>query len=228
MNSTFQRTGILFVLSAPSGAGKTTLCSALRHKPDFVYAVSCTTRNPRAGETDGEDYHFITDAEFDRRAADGEFLEHAEVHGRKYGTLKSTVLENLTAGIDVLLDIDTAGAASVRNCGDPYIADALAEGAYSSPFSPSQTAGRPISTSQDQGLGYQFTANDQTASSDLLTANYYILHVVFAQSDASNGGDINVNSWNILLGVNGNGTTSPETEFLTNGHPTFDLTVRSA
>jgi len=127
LNSTFHRTGILFVLSAPSGAGKTTLCSALRHKPDFVYAVSCTTRNPRAGEIDGEDYHFITDAEFDRRAAAGEFLEHAEVHGRKYGTLKSTVLENLTEGIDVLLDIDTAGAASVRNCGDPYIEAALAD-----------------------------------------------------------------------------------------------------
>jgi guanylate kinase len=127
LNKTFRRTGVLFVLSAPSGAGKTTLCSALRHKPDFVYAVSCTTRPPRPGEIEGEDYYFLSNEEFDRRAAAGEFLEHAEVHGRKYGTLKSTVIENLTKGIDVLIDIDTVGAAAIRQCGDPFILDALAD-----------------------------------------------------------------------------------------------------
>lgn len=127
MNSNFQRTGILFVLSAPSGAGKTTLCSALRQKPDFVYAVSCTTRNPRPGEIEGEDYYFLTDEEFDRRVAAGEFLEHEEVHGRKYGTLKSTVLDNLQKGVDVLIDIDTAGAASIRNCGDEFILHGLVD-----------------------------------------------------------------------------------------------------
>ena len=127
MNKTFRRTGVLFVLSAPSGAGKTTLCSALRHKPDFVYAVSCTTRPPRPGEIEGEDYYFLSDADFDRRAAAGEFLEYAEVHGRKYGTLKSTVTENLVKGIDVLIDIDTVGADSIRQCGDPFILDALAD-----------------------------------------------------------------------------------------------------
>ncbi len=127
MNSSFRRTGVLFVLSAPSGAGKTTLCSALRQKPDFVYAVSCTTRPPRPGETEGEDYFFIADAEFDRRMAAGDFLEHAEVHGRRYGTLKSTVLENLNLGVDVLIDIDTKGAASIRDCGDRFILDALAD-----------------------------------------------------------------------------------------------------
>lgn len=127
MNSNFRRTGILFVLSAPSGAGKTTLCSALRHKPDFVYSVSCTTRAPRPGEIEGEDYYFISDEEFDRRAAAGEFLEHAEVHGRKYGTLKSMVVGNLEKGVDVLLDIDTEGAATIRRCDDTYIIDALAD-----------------------------------------------------------------------------------------------------
>jgi guanylate kinase len=127
LNKTFRRTGVLFVLSAPSGAGKTTLCSALRHKPDFVYAVSCTTRAPRPGEIEGEDYYFLSDEDFDRRAAAGEFLEYAEVHGRKYGTLKSTVIENLTQGIDVLIDIDTVGAESIRKCGDPFILDALAD-----------------------------------------------------------------------------------------------------
>jgi guanylate kinase len=127
LNSNFQRAGILFVLSAPSGAGKTTLCSALRHKPDFVYAVSCTTRGPRAGEIEGEDYLFLSDAEFDRRVAAGEFLEYAEVHGFKYGTLKNSVTENLRRGIDVLIDIDTKGAAAIRSCGDPFILDALAD-----------------------------------------------------------------------------------------------------
>ncbi len=127
MNSSFQRTGVLFVLSAPSGAGKTTLTSSLRHKPDFVYAVSCTTRPPRPGEIPGEDYHFLTDEEFDRRVAAGAFLEYAEVHGRKYGTVKETVVDNLRQGIDVLIDIDTAGAAAIRDCGDPFVHGALAD-----------------------------------------------------------------------------------------------------
>lgn len=121
------RSGILFVLSAPSGAGKTTLTTALRQKPDFVYAVSCTTRPPRPGEINGEDYFFIGHDDFQKRVADGDFLEYAEVHGRFYGTLRSTVADNLCKGVDVLIDIDTAGAASIRNCGDPVIADALAD-----------------------------------------------------------------------------------------------------
>ncbi len=123
----FRRTGILFVISAPSGAGKTTLCTALRQKPDFVWSVSCTTRPPRPGEIGGEDYHFLTRDDFSRRLAAGEFLEHAEVHGNSYGTLKEPVLENLRNGIDVLLDIDTHGAANIRACGDPLILAALAD-----------------------------------------------------------------------------------------------------
>jgi guanylate kinase len=127
LNNNFQRRGILFVLSAPSGAGKTTLCSALRHKPDFVYAVSCTTRAPRPGEVEGEDYHFLSEKQFDHRLAAGEFLEYAEVHGSRYGTLKNSVTENLRKGIDVLIDIDTKGAASIRACGDPFVLDALVD-----------------------------------------------------------------------------------------------------
>ena len=123
----FRRTGILFVISAPSGAGKTTLCTALRQKPDFVWSVSCTTRLPRTGEIDGEDYHFLSREEFQRRLGAGEFLEHAEVHGNHYGTLKGPVLENLKNGIDVLLDIDTHGADNIRACGDPIILQALAD-----------------------------------------------------------------------------------------------------
>lgn len=126
-NLSFRRSGILFVLSAPSGAGKTTLTTALRQKPDFVYAVSCTTRPPRPGEVHGEDYYFLDEEEFVRRVEAGEFLEHAEVHGRRYGTLKSTVVENLERGIDVLIDIDTAGAATIRSCGDSFITRSLAD-----------------------------------------------------------------------------------------------------
>lgn len=125
--SNFKRSGILFVLSAPSGAGKTTLTTALRQKPDFIYSVSCTTRAPRAGEVHGGDYFFLGHDEFLARVAAGEFLEHAEVHGRHYGTLKSTVVDNLSKGVDVLIDIDTAGAANIRNCGDPFILSALAD-----------------------------------------------------------------------------------------------------
>lgn len=115
------------MLSAPSGAGKTTLTTALRQKPDFVYAVSCTTRAPRPGEIPGEDYVFLSRGAFEERIASGGFLESAEVHGHLYGTPKGPVLENLAAGVDVLIDIDTAGAANIRNSGDPAIRAALAD-----------------------------------------------------------------------------------------------------
>jgi len=127
LNSPFQRTGVLFVLSAPSGGGKTTLCAGLRANQDFVYSVSCTTRAPRPGERDGEHYHFLSQEEFTRRVEAEEFLEYAEVHGRYYGTLKSTVIENLRQGLDVLIDVDIAGAASIRACGDRFITDSLAD-----------------------------------------------------------------------------------------------------
>jgi len=121
------RRGILFVVSAPSGAGKTTLCNSLRQSPDFVYSVSCTTRSPRPGEIDGEDYFFLSREEFARRVEAGDFLEHAAVHGHHYGTLRSTVLSHLDKGVDVLLDIDIQGAAAIRACQDLQIIDALVD-----------------------------------------------------------------------------------------------------
>ena len=126
-NLTIHRQGILFVISAPSGAGKTTLISSLRQKQDFVYSVSCTTRAPRPGEVHGEDYFFMGREEFQRHIDAGDFLEHAEVHGRFYGTLKSSVLGHLADGVDVLLDVVTLGAASIRACEDPFIQSALAD-----------------------------------------------------------------------------------------------------
>jgi len=105
MNPVFRRQGILFVISAPSGTGKTTLCENLRATPDFIYSVSCTTRPPRAGEVDGTDYHFLSREDFLSRAQRGEMLEYAEVHGNYYGTLKATVKEAMAHGTDVLVDV---------------------------------------------------------------------------------------------------------------------------
>ncbi len=127
MSKQFSRYGILFVVSAPSGAGKSTLCDALRQTPDFVYSVSCTTRPPRAGEIDGDDYHFLSEAEFAERLAAGDFLEHANVHGKFYGTLRDPILSNLHNGVDVLIDIDTQGAAAIRAFDDAFVRQALAD-----------------------------------------------------------------------------------------------------
>jgi guanylate kinase len=117
----------LFVLSAPSGAGKTTLVDALRKTSEFIYSVSCTTRPARAGEVEGEDYRFLSEEEFDARARSGEFLEHAIVHGHQYGTLLKAIAENLSNGRDVLIDIDTQGAANIRNSKDEFIRQSLAD-----------------------------------------------------------------------------------------------------
>lgn len=127
LSKQFTRTGILFVVSAPSGAGKTTLCDALRQTPDFVYSVSCTTRPPRAGEIDGEDYHFISEKEFTERAEAGDFLEYANVHGRYYGTPRNPLIGNLQNGIDVLIDVDIQGATAIRTFDDPTIRQALCD-----------------------------------------------------------------------------------------------------
>jgi guanylate kinase len=123
----FRRQGILFVISAPSGTGKTTLCENLRATPDFIYSVSCTTRPPRSGEVDGVDYHFLRKEDFLHRIERGEMLEYALVHGNYYGTLKATVKEALDQGTDVLLDIDVQGAATIRKTDDAMVRDSLVD-----------------------------------------------------------------------------------------------------
>jgi guanylate kinase len=127
LSNQFSRYGILFVLSAPSGAGKTTLVEALRQTDKFVYSVSCTTRPPRGGEIEGQDYYFLSESQFLAKAKKGEFLEHAQLHGYYYGTWRDTVLSNLKTGIDVLIDIDTQGATAIRNYDDPFIRGALCD-----------------------------------------------------------------------------------------------------
>jgi guanylate kinase len=99
------------VLSAPSGAGKTTIAKLLlERRADVGYSVSCTTRAPRQGEVDGVDYHFMTVEQFEGAVKRGEFAEWAEVHGRRYGTLVSEVQRVMAAGQHVMLDIDVQGA----------------------------------------------------------------------------------------------------------------------
>jgi guanylate kinase len=123
----FRRQGILFVVSAPSGTGKTTLCENLRATPDFIYSVSCTTRSPRPGEENGIDYHFLTKEKFVHMIEQGEMLEYALVHGNYYGTLKGTVKEALEQGTDVLLDIDVQGAMTIRKTDDVMVRDSLVD-----------------------------------------------------------------------------------------------------
>ncbi|MDE0594051.1 MAG: guanylate kinase [Roseibacillus sp.] len=116
-----QRTGVLLLVSGPSGSGKTTLCRKLAQEGEAHYSISCTTRSAREGEVHAKDYYFLSRKEFKSDVAAGSFLEHAEVHGNAYGTLKSEVLEFLQRGKDVVMDIDVQGAAQVRTCQDPLI-----------------------------------------------------------------------------------------------------------
>ena len=110
-----RRRGTLFVVSAPSGAGKTTLCREARLRlPDLAYSVSYTTRPPRPGEIEGTDFVFVKEPQFRALQSDGAFAEWATVHGNLYGTRASVLEAALAAGRDVLLDIDTQGAAQLR------------------------------------------------------------------------------------------------------------------
>jgi guanylate kinase len=111
------RRGILYVISAPSGAGKTSICrEILAAIPKLRQSISFTTRALRSGERDGVDYHFISRERFDAMLANDEFVEWAEVHGNCYGTARATLARATADGVDILLDIDIQGAAQLRNC----------------------------------------------------------------------------------------------------------------
>jgi guanylate kinase len=113
-NSTAPR-GTLFVVSSPSGGGKGTIIRhVLEVVPNLSYSVSFTTRAPRPGEANGREYFFVSRDVFDEMAAAGEFLESACVHGNYYGTAKRQVTEETSSGIDIVLEVDVQGAASVR------------------------------------------------------------------------------------------------------------------
>jgi guanylate kinase len=106
--------GRVFVVTGPSGVGKGTLIRTLRERmPELELSVSATTREPRPGERDGVDYHFLSAEEFDRRARAGEFVEHATYAGRRYGTLRSELERRTAAGVPVVLEIEVQGARQV-------------------------------------------------------------------------------------------------------------------
>jgi len=108
----------VFVVSAPSGAGKHTILKRmLAHDPDLTYSISATTRKPRPGEQDGREYYFLERAEFERRVAAGEFAEWAEVHGNLYGTLRSELERIRATGKDALLELDVQGMRNVKRMG---------------------------------------------------------------------------------------------------------------
>ena len=124
MTDTVSSTPLVVVISAPSGAGKTTLCDNVRAAlPSVSRAVTCTTRKPRDGELDGVDYYFLGEDEFLDRVEGGEFLENAVVHGNHYGVLKSELRAKLAEGSDV----DVQGAATIREAAadDPVLNEAL-------------------------------------------------------------------------------------------------------
>jgi guanylate kinase len=119
---------LLILISAPSGGGKTTLCSQLlAARTEMTRAITCTTRAPRPGEKNDVDYYFLDPADFQRRVQAGEFIEHATVFGRSYGLLRSELLDKLRRGKDVLLNVDVQGAATIRDraLADPELKPAL-------------------------------------------------------------------------------------------------------
>jgi guanylate kinase len=116
------RKGILFVVTAPSGAGKTTLCDmVLEAVPGLEYSVSVTTRPRRKGEVDGKDYTFVSRDEFEKLLRKDEFLEHAVVYDNYYGTRRSVIGESLARGKDIVLDIDLQGALQIKEKGYPAV-----------------------------------------------------------------------------------------------------------
>ncbi|MDD3730669.1 MAG: guanylate kinase [Endomicrobiaceae bacterium] len=107
--------GMIIIVSAPSGAGKTSICDAIiRDDKNIVYSVSTTTRSPRSGEKNGREYFFVDEKTFKRDIKSGKFIEWAKVHDNYYGTSKKVLLGALSKGRDVLLDIDVQGALNIK------------------------------------------------------------------------------------------------------------------
>ena len=130
-----QRLGVALILSGPSGSGKSSISKEImKRHPDVRFSISCTTRAPRGTEQDGVDYYFISRDDFRKKIEADAFIEYAEVHGNFYGTLKSEVIDRVTKGIDVILDIDVQGAAKVHElCRKDDIFNACTEFVFVAP-----------------------------------------------------------------------------------------------
>ena len=113
------RRGLMLVISGPSGSGKTTICKRLLEDPRVHFSVSATTRAPRPGEVDGRDYHFVSKEWFREHVRQGAFIEHAEVYGNMYGTLRRPMEEAIARGLTYLLEIDVQGALQLKALGEP-------------------------------------------------------------------------------------------------------------
>jgi guanylate kinase len=112
--------GLLLIVSGPTGSGKTTVCDRLcqGYAPELSKVITTTTRTPREGEEDGVDYHFVSNDEFEARLSKDAFYEHAVVHGSRYGVLKADILGKLEAGLDLALNVDVQGAATLRKAAE--------------------------------------------------------------------------------------------------------------
>jgi guanylate kinase len=160
----------VFVITGPSGVGKGTLIRALRERiPGLALAISATTREPRSGERDGVDYHFLDRDEFERRVGAGEFVEHAEYSGRRYGTLRSELQRALQTGPAVVLEIEVQGARQVREAIPEAVAVFIAP--------PDEAALRERLTGRGTDSGQQIERRLKTAREEL-AAQTEFRHVV--------------------------------------------------
>ena len=116
---TAEKLGSAIIISGPSGVGKSTVCNRVREMfPKLQFSISCTTRKPRPGEVDGVHYYYLSKEEFEKRIANGDFIEYARVFDNIYGTLASEVIDRVTAGEDVFLDIDVQGAIQIQQAAE--------------------------------------------------------------------------------------------------------------
>ena len=116
---TAKKLGSAIIISGPSGVGKSTVCNRVREMfPDLQFSISCTTRKPRPGEVDGVHYYYLSKEEFEKRIANGDFIEYARVFDNIYGTLASEVIDRVTCGQDVFLDIDVQGAIQIQEAAE--------------------------------------------------------------------------------------------------------------
>ena len=114
-----KKLGSAIIISGPSGVGKSTVCNRVREMfPKLQFSISCTTRKPRPGEVDGVHYYYLSKEEFEKRIANGDFIEYARVFDNIYGTLASEVIDRVTAGEDVFLDIDVQGAIQIQQAAE--------------------------------------------------------------------------------------------------------------